>query len=108
MRSINFVNQTSEGDANDIMYNSLDDLKGDELYQFYNENAIDVPDEFKKSSYLVFNMNDANKKLKRRICTPTRSLHKQLPAINERKFSFDLEQDKIFEESKIVSIFPAF
>ena len=57
------------------IYNSLDDLDTEEHYQFYGERAIDVPDDFKRNSYLVLNFNDAaNKKLKRRICTPTRNL----------------------------------
>lgn len=57
------------------IYNSLDDLDSEEHYQFYGERAIDVPDDFKRNSYLVLNLNDAaNKKLKRRICTPTRNL----------------------------------
>lgn len=57
------------------MYNSLDDVETEEHYQFYDERAVDVPDDFKRNSYLVLNMNDAvNKKLKRRICTPTRTL----------------------------------
>lgn len=57
------------------IYNSLDDLDTEEHYQFYGERAIDVPDDFKRDSYLVLNFNDAtNKKLKRRICTPTRNL----------------------------------
>lgn len=57
------------------VYNSLDDLDTEEHYQFYGERAIDVPDDFKRDSYLVLNLNDAaNKKLKRRICTPTRNL----------------------------------
>lgn len=58
------------------IYNSLDDLDSEEHYQFYGERAIDVPDDFKRNSYLVLNFNDAaNKKLKRRICTPTRNLN---------------------------------
>lgn len=57
------------------IYNSLDDLDTEEHYQFYGERAIDVPDDFKRNSYLVLNFNDAaNRKLKRRICTPTRNL----------------------------------
>lgn len=61
--------------ANYEMYNSLDDVDTEEHYQFYDERAVDVPDDFKRNSYLVLNMNDAvNKKLKRRICTPTRTL----------------------------------
>ena len=67
--------------SNEIVYNSLDDLESDEHYQFYNEKAIDVPDEFKRNSYLVLNFNDAaNRRLKRRICTPTRNL---LPPIED-------------------------
>lgn len=57
------------------IYNSLDDLDSEEHYQFYDERPVDVPEDFKRNSYLVLNMNDAaNKKLKRRICTPTRNL----------------------------------
>lgn len=57
------------------IYNSLDDLDTEEHYQFYGERAIDVPDDIKRNSYLVLNLKDAaNKKLKRRICTPTRNL----------------------------------
>lgn len=66
---------------NENVYNSLDDLDSDEHYQFYNESAIDVPDDFKRNSYLVLNFNNAaNKKLRRRICTPTRNL---LPTIDD-------------------------
>lgn len=65
---------TQEFQISDI-YNSLDDLDTEEHYQFYNESAVDVPDDFKRNSYLVLNLNDAsNKRLKRRICTPTRTL----------------------------------
>lgn len=61
--------QTSE------IYNSLDDLDTEENYQFYDERAVDVPDDFKRDSYLVLNFNNAgNRRLKRRICTPTRNL----------------------------------
>jgi hypothetical protein len=69
-------NQTIDSNLNaPEIYNSLDDLDTDEHYQFYNESAIDVPDDFKRDSYLVLNLNDAaNKRLKRRICTPTRTL----------------------------------
>lgn len=69
------INQ-SDGDLQmSEIYNSLDDLDTEEHYQFYGERAIDVPDDFKRDSYLVLNFNDAtNKKLKRRICTPTRNL----------------------------------
>lgn len=56
------------------IYNSLDDLDSEEHY-IYDERAVDVPDDFKRNSYLVLNFNDAaNSKLKRRICTPTRKL----------------------------------
>lgn len=69
---------------NENVYNSLDDLDSDEHYQFYNESAIDVPEDFKGDSYLVLNFNDAaNKKLKRRICTPTRNLR---PLIDDDDF----------------------
>lgn len=61
--------------ANVESYNSLDDIDSEENYQFYDERPVDVPDDFKRSSYLVLNMNDAvNKRLKRRICTPSRTL----------------------------------
>lgn len=56
------------------IYNSLDDLDTEENYQFYDERAIDVPEDFKRDSYLVLNFNNAHRKLKRRICTPTRNL----------------------------------
>lgn len=57
------------------MFNSLDDLDSEEHYQFYDERAIDVPDDFMRNSYLVLNFNNAaNRKLRRRICTPTRNL----------------------------------
>lgn len=70
--------------SNENVYNSLDDLDGDENYQFYNESAIDVPEDFKGNSYLVLNFNDAaNKRLKRRICTPTRNLR---PPIDDDDF----------------------
>jgi hypothetical protein len=69
---------------NENVYNSLDDLDDDEHYQFYNESAIDVPEDFKGNSYLVLNFNDAaNKRLKRRICTPTRNLR---PPIDDEEF----------------------
>lgn len=69
---------------NENVYNSLDDLDSDEHYQFYNESAIDVPEDFKGNSYLVLNFNDAaNKRLKRRICTPTRNLR---PPIDDEEF----------------------
>lgn len=58
------------------IYNSLDELDSDEHYQFYNESAVDVPDNFKRASYLVLNLNDSpNKRMKRRICTPLRNLN---------------------------------
>jgi len=74
------------------MYNSLDDLDVDEHYQFYNESAVDVPDDFKRNSYLVLNLNDAaNKRMKRRICTPTRNLrpidNPNYPEIESRTFT---------------------
>lgn len=57
------------------IYNSLDDIDGEEHYQFYDERPIDVPEDFKRNSFLVLNLNDAaNKKMRRRICTPTRNL----------------------------------
>lgn len=81
------VNQIDDDLNKTDVYNSLDDLESDELYQFYNESPIDVPDDFKGNSYLVLNLNDAaNKKLKRRICTPTRNLL-PMPIINDRKYS---------------------
>lgn len=61
--------------SNYDLYNSLDDVETEEHYQFHDERAVDVPEDFKRDSYLVLNMNDAvNKKLRRRICTPTRTL----------------------------------
>lgn len=72
------------------IYNSLDDLDSEEHYQFYDERAIDVPEDFKPGSYLVLNFNDAaNRKLKRRICTPTRNLllpdtSKAIQAFNDK------------------------
>lgn len=69
---------------NENVYNSLDDLDSDEHYQFYNESAIDVPEDYKGNSYLVLNFNDAvNKRLKRRICTPTRNLR---PPLDDEEF----------------------
>ncbi|CRK88356.1 CLUMA_CG002133, isoform A [Clunio marinus] len=69
------VNQSNTDIELPQAYNSLDDLDSEEHYQFYGERAIDVPDDFKRDSYLVLNFNNtANKKLKRRICTPTRNL----------------------------------
>lgn len=69
------VNQFGSDMQMSETYNSLDDLDSEEHYQFYGERAIDVPDDFKRNSYLVLNFNDAaNRKLKRRICTPTRNL----------------------------------
>lgn len=57
------------------IYNSLDDLDNEENYQFYDERAIDVPDNFKRDPHLVLNFNRAaHRKLRRRICTPTRNL----------------------------------
>lgn len=77
----NLVTPNSTFMDNENVYNSLDDLDSDEHYQFYNESAIDVPDDFKRDSYLVLNLSDgANKKLRRRICTPTRNL---LPTIDD-------------------------
>lgn len=68
-RAINGLQEVSE------MYNSLDDLDSEEHYQFYDERPVDVPDDFKRNSYLVLNFNNAaNRKLRRRICTPTRNL----------------------------------
>lgn len=62
-------------DNSSEMYNSLDDLDAEENYQFYGERAVDVPEDFKRDSYLVLNFNDgANRRFKRRICTPTRTL----------------------------------
>lgn len=107
--NLNLNNQIGSS-SNDItaaeIYNSLDDLESDEHYQFYNENAIDVPDDFKRNSYLVLNLNDAaNKRLKRRICTPTRNLLPIPPKNNQRKYSTMnmssgslLQHDKIIEE----------
>lgn len=68
------INDSEFGEQSE-MYNSLDDLDSEEHYQFYDERAIDVPDDFKRNSYLVLNFNNAaNRKLRRRICTPTRNL----------------------------------
>lgn len=67
--------QSTSSLANVESYNSLDDIDSEEYYQFYDERPVDVPDDFKRNSYLVLNMNDAvNKKLRRRICTPSRTL----------------------------------
>lgn len=75
LHSSKFNQSTSDLQISDEIYNSLDDLDSEEHYQFYDERAVDVPDDFKKNSYLVLNFNDAaNKKLRRRICTPTRNL----------------------------------
>lgn len=69
------MNQQQQHETSEI-YNSLDELDSDEHYQFYNESAVDVPDNFKKASYLVLNLNDSpNKRMKRRICTPLRNLN---------------------------------
>lgn len=76
------------------IYNSLDDLDTEEHYQFYDERAVDVPDDFKRNSYLVLNFNDAaNAKLKRRICTPTRTL---LPPEDSQKVkNFNMKNQTI-------------
>lgn len=75
LHSSSFNQSTSDLQISNEIYNSLDDLDSEEHYQFYDERAVDVPDDFKKNSYLVLNFNDAaNKKLRRRICTPTRNL----------------------------------
>lgn len=67
--------QSTSSLANVESYNSLDDIDSEEYYQFYDERPVDVPDDFKRNSYLVLNMNDAvNKRLRRRICTPSRTL----------------------------------
>lgn len=72
------------------IYNSLDDLESEEHYQFYDERPIDVPEDYKRNSFLVLNFNDAaNRKLKRRICTPTRNLlppepRKAIQAFNDK------------------------
>lgn len=67
--------QSNASLANVESYNSLDDIESEENYQFYDERPVDVPDDFKRSSYLVLNMSDAaNKRLRRRICTPSRTL----------------------------------
>ncbi|KAG5671637.1 hypothetical protein PVAND_001828 [Polypedilum vanderplanki] len=96
LRTTNNSNLHTDTDV----YNSLDDLESDELYQFYNESAIDVPDDFKGNSYLVFNMNDTqNKKFRRRICTPTRNLL-TLPAIDEQKFPGISKRINKIEEQK--------
>lgn len=85
-------NGVDDDDDGDMLYNSLDDLDTDELYQFYNESPIDVPDDFKRNSYLVLNMNDGgNKKFKRRICTPMRNLL-PLPIIDEPKHRRTIEK----------------
>lgn len=69
------INQSNDDLQFPEIYNSLDDIDSDEHYQFYGERAVDVPEDFKRNSYLVLNFNDAaNRKLKRRICTPTRNL----------------------------------
>lgn len=87
-----YFKETLNDSAITEIYNSLDDLDTEEHYQFYGERAIDVPDDFKRNSYLVLNLNDAaNKKLKRRICTPTRNLipldnlNQELPYRQEQK-----------------------
>ena len=56
-------------------YNSLDDLNAaDENYQFYNEKAVDVPENFEKESYLVMGMQSKANNFKRRICPPRREI----------------------------------
>lgn len=68
------INQSNNQTMAEI-YNSLDDLDSEEHYQFYDERAVDVPEDVNRNSFLVLNFNDAaNRKLKRRICTPTRNL----------------------------------
>lgn len=68
-------NNQSDNDIMKEIYNSLDDLDSEEHYQFYDERAVDVPEDVNRNSYLVLNFNEAaNRKLKRRICTPTRNL----------------------------------
>lgn len=43
--------------------------------EFYNEKAVDVPEDFEKETYLVFDMQkNKNRHFKRRITTPTRNL----------------------------------
>lgn len=75
LHSTNFNQSHNDLENISEVYNSLDDLDSEEHYQFYDERAVDVPDDFKRNSYLVLNFNDAaNAKLKRRICTPTRKL----------------------------------
>ena len=66
--STSHFNETLNDSAITEIYNSLDDLDTEEHYQFYGERAIDVPDDFKRNSYLVLNFNDAaNRKLKRTV-----------------------------------------
>ena len=69
-----FYQSTTDLQISEI-YNSLDDLDNEENYQFYDERAIDVPNHFKRDPHLVLNFNSAaHRKLRRRICTPTRNL----------------------------------
>lgn len=75
LHSSNYNHSRNDLENISEIYNSLDDLDSEEHYQFYDERAVDVPDDFKRNSYLVLNLSDApNAKLKRRICTPTRKL----------------------------------
>lgn len=97
------------------MYNSLDDLDSEEHYQFYGERAIDVPDDFKRNSYLVLNFNDAaNRKMKRRICTPTRNLQpvdditKTLPNNINSKQKFIANQVSLRERELLSFTFDVF
>lgn len=47
----------------------------DDEPEYYNEKAVDVPEDFEKETYLVLNMQQKkNRHFKRRICTPTRNL----------------------------------
>lgn len=88
--NLHSINATQIDNGN--VYNSLDDLDSDEHYQFYNESAIDVPDDFKRNSYLVLNLHDGvNKKIRRRICTPTRNL---LPTIDDDRADNFLMKNK--------------
>lgn len=89
------VNQSNSKLMTEI-YNSLDDLDSEEHYQFYDERAVDVPEDVNRNSYLVLNFNDAaNRKLKRRICTPTRNL---LPADdNDRTVYINQRLNKAIE-----------
>jgi hypothetical protein len=85
-----YFKETLNDSAITEIYNSLDDLDTEEHYQFYGERAIDVPDDFNRNSFLVLNLNDANKKFKRRICTPTRNL---IP-IEDQDYKFPQNQEK--------------